>query len=146
MEKFKALYLEYCKNYNAEPQEAVKSELKRYYSFFKFFFDNLFTFFWILFNRMTFHTDNASFTFNLSSHHLTDKTCMILGKLLAHDQIFSSLLLNDCSISTDGVRDICYALCSNTSIKILEMKGNNIHGDGTESIAKLIRQNTSIKT
>ena len=29
MDTFKALYLEYCKTYNAEPQEVVKSELKR---------------------------------------------------------------------------------------------------------------------
>ena len=30
MENFKALYLEYCKTYNADPQEAVRSELKRF--------------------------------------------------------------------------------------------------------------------
>jgi hypothetical protein len=29
MESFKNLYLEYCKTYNADPQECVKSELKR---------------------------------------------------------------------------------------------------------------------
>ena len=29
MDSFKSLYLEYCKTYNVEPQECVKSELKR---------------------------------------------------------------------------------------------------------------------
>lgn len=80
MESFKSLYLEYCKTYNAEPQEAVKSELK----------------------RLALVTDETSYTFNLSSHHLTDKTCMILSKLLSRDQKFTTLQLNDCSLSNDG--------------------------------------------
>ena len=81
MDTFKALYLEYCKTYNAEPQEVVKSELK----------------------RLSFAGDDTDKTLNLSSHHLTDKTCMILGKLLAHDQKFNCLMLNDCSLSNDGL-------------------------------------------
>ena len=30
MDNFKSLYLEYCKTYNTETQEAVKSEIKRF--------------------------------------------------------------------------------------------------------------------
>ena len=29
MENFRALYFEYCKSYNVDPQECVKVELKR---------------------------------------------------------------------------------------------------------------------
>lgn len=124
MENLRALYAEYCKTYNAEQQEVVKSELK----------------------RLSIVNDETSRTFNLSSHHLTDKTCMILGKILAHDQKFNCLMLNDCSLSRDGLRDFCHAMMTNKSVTILELKGNNIHGDGTESLAKMIRQNSTIKS
>ncbi len=80
MDSFKALYFEYCKTYNVEPQEVLKSELK----------------------RLSLVNDETSKTLNLSSHHLSEKTCMILSKLLAHDQQFNCLLLNDCSLSVDG--------------------------------------------
>ena len=126
MENFRSLYTEYCKTYNAEQQEVVKSELKRL--------------------SLASPTDETSRTFNLSSHHLSDKTCMILSKLLAHDQKFNCLMLNDCSLSNDGIRDFCHAMSTNTSITVLELKGNNIHGEGTENLAKMLRQNSSIKS
>ena len=65
------------------------------------------------------------------------------------------------------MRDICHALITNTSIRVLELKvslsfirknvqvnnqkifiqkGNNIHGEGTEYLAKLLRQNSTIKS
>ena len=80
MENFKSLYLEYCKTYNVEPQEFVKEELK----------------------RLALSRDETSRTLNLSSHHLTNKTCMILTKLLAHDQNITTLMLNDCTLTSDG--------------------------------------------
>ena len=36
-------------------------------------------------------------------------------------------------------------MITNTSIKTLELKGNNIHGEGTNALAKLLRHNISIK-
>ena len=95
MDTFKALYLEYCKTYNAEPQEVVKSELK----------------------RLSFAGDGTDKTLNLSSHHLTDKTCMILGKLLAHDQKFNCLMLNDCSLSNDGLN---FSIKKNLKLNLLK--------------------------
>ena len=35
---------------------------------------------------------------------------------------------------------------TNQAIRILELKGNNIHGDATEYLAKLLRQNYSIRS
>ena len=35
-------------------------------------------------------------------------------------------------------------MTTNTCIKFLELKGNNIHGEGVEHLAKLLRQNASI--
>ena len=67
-------------------------------------------------------SDESSLTFNLSSHHLSDKTCMILGKLLANDQKFVDLRLNDCTLSNEGLKEICQSMATNTSIKFLELK------------------------
>ena len=66
--------------------------------------------------------DETSRTLNLSSHHLTDKTCMILGKLLARDQNFTCLKFNDCSLSKEAVRDICHAMITNNCVVILELR------------------------
>jgi Ran GTPase-activating protein (RanGAP) involved in mRNA processing and transport len=45
-----------------------------------------------------------------------------------------------------GLKDIFHSLTTNTAIKVLELKGNNIHGTSTEGLAKLIRHNTSIRS
>jgi Ran GTPase-activating protein (RanGAP) involved in mRNA processing and transport len=93
---------------------------------------------------------------------------MVLAKLLAHDQQLSTLKLNDCSISHDGytcydyslglntifilvkihlgLKDIFHSLTTNTALKLLELKGNNIQGTSIEYLAKLIRHNTSIRS
>jgi hypothetical protein len=42
------------------------------------------------------------------------------------------------------LRDICHAISTNACIKFLELKGNNIHGEGAENLAKMLRQNSSI--
>jgi Ran GTPase-activating protein (RanGAP) involved in mRNA processing and transport len=44
-----------------------------------------------------------------------------------------------------AIKEICNAMITNTSIKVLELKGNNIHGEGTNSLAKLLRHNITIK-
>lgn len=48
-------------------------------------------------------SDDSARVLNLSSHHLSDRTCMILGKLLAHDQTFHTLQLNECSLTNEGI-------------------------------------------
>ena len=122
----------------------------------------------IIKQRLSLVDDESSRTLNLSSHHLTDKTCMILSKLLARDQKFNCLKFNDCSLTKEAIRDICHAMVTNNSVVVLELKvyylyyfkitfhyentfankfkGNNIHDEGTECLAKMLRQNTTIKT
>lgn len=80
MENLKELYLEYCKKYNSAPQECIKAELK----------------------RLNYLSDEASYCLDLSSHQLTEKSCMILGKIFAEDQKIATLKLNDCFLTNDG--------------------------------------------
>lgn len=81
MEDYRALYLEYCKTYNVEPQECIKSELK----------------------RLCLESNESSLCFNLSSHQLTEKSCMVLGKILSNDQKITCLKFNDCFLSNNGI-------------------------------------------
>ncbi|RNA23876.1 leucine-rich repeat-containing 45 [Brachionus plicatilis] len=122
MEDLRALYLEYCKTYNVEPQECIKSELK----------------------RLNLLSDDTTHFFDVSSHQLTEKSCMILGKLLSRDQKIVNLKLNDCFLTNYALEYICNALINNSTVKSLELRGNNIHGEGTQHLAKVLRQNSSI--
>lgn len=120
MEDLRALYLEYCKTYNIEPQECIKSELK----------------------RLNLLSDDTTHFFDVSSHQLTEKSCMILGKLLSRDQKIVNLKLNDCFLTNYGMihfwmhflnfilnielalEYICNALINNSTVKSLELRVN----------------------
>ena len=58
-------------------------------------------FFLICFSRVS-GEDNKTKGLNLSSFNIPEGQCSILGKILTHDSIFTSIHLNDCNLSTDG--------------------------------------------
>ena len=41
-------------------------------------------------------------SFNLSSLNIPEAQYLVLGKLFSHDFIFTSILLNDCNLSSEG--------------------------------------------
>ncbi|NXG73402.1 LRC45 protein, partial [Baryphthengus martii] len=45
-----------------------------------------------------------------------------------------------------GVKLLLHGLCSNTTVKSLDLKGNNLRSVGAEALAKLLRQNKSIRS
>ncbi|NWW81959.1 LRC45 protein, partial [Climacteris rufus] len=45
-----------------------------------------------------------------------------------------------------GVRLLLHGLCSNTTVKSLDLKGNNLRTVGAEALGKLLRQNKSIRS
>ena len=46
--------------------------------------------------------ENKTKSLNLSSFNIPEAQCSILGKILTHDFIFTSIHLNDCNLSTEG--------------------------------------------
>ncbi|NXP23741.1 LRC45 protein, partial [Scytalopus superciliaris] len=68
------------------------------------------------------------------------------GRLLAAAAPLAALALGDCGLSEEGVKLILHGLCSNTTVKSLDLKGNNLRTVGAEALGKLLRQNKSIRS
>uniref|UniRef100_A0A8C0FSE2 Leucine rich repeat containing 45 n=1 Tax=Bubo bubo TaxID=30461 RepID=A0A8C0FSE2_BUBBB len=51
-----------------------------------------------------------------------------------------------CSFFYSGVKLLLHGLCSNTTVKSLDLKGNNLRTLGAEALGKLLRQNKSIRS
>lgn len=65
---------------------------------------------------MLFDIDNSSqespkkggFCLSLSTHSLTVKTCVVLGKVLSADRAFTDIRFNDCMLPEEGKSIWCY--------------------------------------
>uniref|UniRef100_A0A803XYD2 Leucine rich repeat containing 45 n=1 Tax=Meleagris gallopavo TaxID=9103 RepID=A0A803XYD2_MELGA len=77
---------------------------------------------------------------------LSLETCGALGRLLPGAAHFAEVALGDCGLSEDGVKLLLHGLCSNTTVKSLDLKGNNLRTTGAEALGKLLRQNKSIRS
>lgn len=123
MEDFRGSYLRVCKENFIEPQEAVLERLK------------------ILSNP-----DNISpHVLDLTAFTLTVGTCCALGKVFSHDVGFSELLLTDCMLNEEGVKQILSGLHTNTSLESLDLRGNNLSQTSAKSLGLLLRENHTLK-
>nr|XP_054763849.1 leucine-rich repeat-containing protein 45-like [Lytechinus pictus] len=135
MDSFKMVYLQVCRENGIAPQQSVldqldpeaKSSLHRSKS------------------RSSTRSRSSLTTLDLSTTSLTAQTCSVLGTALSTNHIFQELRLSDCMIGDEGSKHLLHGLCSNTSIRVLDLKGNNMRGAGAEALGKLFRQNHSIK-
>lgn len=111
--------------------------------------------------------DNKTKSLDLSSFNLPEAQCTVLGKILTHDFIFTSIHLNDCNLSTEGkfsirihyylfnysfslafstaLQTLLHGLVTNTTCRTLELKGNGIQGSGTEALAKVLKRNQTLR-
>lgn len=122
MEKLKNSYLETCRSFYVEPNDVILGEIQ---------------------NVIDGKSEQKSL--NFSSFQIPEAQCNILGKILSHDFLIDSIYLNDCNLSSEALQALLLGLTSNTTCKTLELKGNRIHGVGTESIAKLLRKNQTLR-
>ncbi|NWU98400.1 LRC45 protein, partial [Upupa epops] len=83
---------------------------------------------------------------DLAAQSLSVETCGALGQLLPGAAPFAELALGDCGLSEEGVKLLLRGLCSNTTVKSLDLKGNNLRTVGAEALGKLLRQNKSIRS
>ncbi|XP_062362067.1 leucine-rich repeat-containing protein 45 isoform X1 [Cinclus cinclus] len=118
MEQFGLDYARLCAAAGAAPQEAVLRRLRE--------------------------PDGVRGRLDLTAQSLSLQTCSALGRLLPGAAPFAALALGDCGLSEEGVRLLLHGLCSNTSVKSLDLKGNNLRTMGAEALGKLLRQNKSI--
>ncbi|XP_077980716.1 leucine-rich repeat-containing protein 45-like [Glandiceps talaboti] len=124
MDEFKATYLRLCKDNHVSPQESVMEVL-----------------------RSSKHSPGSSRSrLDLSTTSLSTETCAVLGKALSADRLFVEINFADCMIGDEGIRMIAYGMSSNVAAKTLDLKGNNIRGNGAEAIGKMLRHNHTLKS
>ncbi|NXU53908.1 LRC45 protein, partial [Turnix velox] len=90
--------------------------------------------------------ESARACLDLAALGLSLETCGALGRLLPGPAPFAQLSLGDCGLSEEGVKLLLHGLCSNTTVKTLDLKGNNLRTVGAEALGKLLSQNKSIRS
>ncbi|XP_062976258.1 leucine-rich repeat-containing protein 45 [Elgaria multicarinata webbii] len=119
MDDIRRSYARLCKESGAEPQESILQHLEE-------------------------ATGRSRLDFATQS--LSVDTCGALGKLLQDELQFTEIMLSDCMLSEEGAKLLLHGLCSNTVVKSLDLKGNNLRALGAETLGKLLRQNKSIRS
>ncbi|XP_023960489.1 leucine-rich repeat-containing protein 45 isoform X2 [Chrysemys picta bellii] len=122
MEEFRRAYIQLCKESGVQPQETVLQQLHEL------------------------REGPGQSHLNFATQSLSVDTCRVLGKLLQDEILFTEILLSDCMLNEEGVRHLLNGLCSNTVVKSLDLKGNNLRALGAEALGKLLRQNKSIRS
>ncbi|XP_075418507.1 leucine-rich repeat-containing protein 45 isoform X2 [Tenrec ecaudatus] len=118
MEEFRRAYSRLCQERGAEPQEAVLRQLQ----------------------------EPRRGQLDLATQTLATDTCEALGQLLQSQTLFTELVLRDCMLSEEGARLLLQGLCSNSVVRLLDLKGNNLCAVGAEALGKLLKQNKSIQS
>ncbi|KAM8785962.1 LOW QUALITY PROTEIN: leucine-rich repeat-containing protein 45 [Rhynchonycteris naso] len=118
MEEFRRSYSQLCKESGAEPQETVLQQLH----------------------------ELPRGRLDLATQSLTLATCRALGDLLQKETQLTELTLSDCMLSEEGATLLLQGLCTNTVLRFLDLKGNNLQATGAKILGKLLRQNKSIQS
>ncbi|XP_038227401.1 leucine-rich repeat-containing protein 45 isoform X2 [Dermochelys coriacea] len=122
MEEFRKAYAQLCKESGAQPQETVLQQLHEL------------------------REGPGQSRLDFATQSLSVDTCRVLGKLLQDEILFTEIMLSDCMLNEEGIRHLLNGLCSNTVVKTLDLKGNNLRALGAEALGKLLRQNKSIRS
>ncbi|XP_066520616.1 leucine-rich repeat-containing protein 45 [Hoplias malabaricus] len=121
MEDFRRTYLRLCKDTRFEPQESVLAQLQE--------------------NRAV----AGGARLYLSGQSLGVESCSVLGRTLQKDTLFTEISLSDCMLSEEGAKLFLNGLCSNTTVKVLDFKGNNLRGAGAEALGKLLMRSKTLR-
>ncbi|XP_040031668.1 leucine-rich repeat-containing protein 45 [Gasterosteus aculeatus] len=116
MEDFRRTYLRLCKEGGVEPQDSVVAQLQE--------------------SRAT-----QGSRLDLSGQSLSADTCSVLARALQKDAVFTEVLLSDCMLSEEGAKVLLSGLFDNTTVKVLDLKGNNLRSTGAEVLGKLLARN-----
>ncbi|XP_054457253.1 leucine-rich repeat-containing protein 45 isoform X2 [Anoplopoma fimbria] len=120
MEDFRRTYLRLCKEVGVEPQETVVAQLQE--------------------SRAA-----QGSRLDLSGQSLSADTCSVLARAFQKDTVFTELLLSDCMLSEEGAKVLLSGLFGNTTVKVLDLKGNNLRSTGAEVLGKLLARNKTLR-
>ncbi|KAK9529933.1 hypothetical protein VZT92_011479 [Zoarces viviparus] len=120
MEDFRRAYLRLCKEGGVEPQEGVVAQLQE--------------------SRAA-----QGSRLDLSGQSLSADTCSVLARAFQKDTVFTEVLLSDCMLSEEGAKVLLSGLFGNTTVKVLDLKGNNLRSTGAEVLGKLLARNKTLR-
>ncbi|XP_034414428.1 leucine-rich repeat-containing protein 45 [Cyclopterus lumpus] len=120
MEGFRRTYLRLCKEGGVEPQESVVAQLQE--------------------SRAA-----PGSRLDLSGQSLSADTCSVLARAFQKDTVFTEVLLSDCMLSEEGAKVLLSGLFGNTTVKVLDLKGNNLRSTGAEVLGKLLSRNKTLR-
>ncbi|XP_029383458.1 leucine-rich repeat-containing protein 45 isoform X1 [Echeneis naucrates] len=120
MEDFWKTYLRMCEEGGVEPQESVVVHLQE-------------------------TTAGQCSRLDLSGQSLSVETCSVLARAFQKETIFTEVLLSDCMLSEEGAKILLTGLLGNNTVKILDMKGNNLKSSGAEALGKLLAHNKAVR-
>ncbi|KAM6899056.1 leucine-rich repeat-containing protein 45 isoform 1-T2 [Lycodopsis pacificus] len=120
MEDFRRAYLRLCKEGGVEPQESVVAQLQQ--------------------SRAA-----QGSRLDLSRQSLSADTCSVLARAFQKDTVFTEVLLSDCMLSEEGAKVLLSGLFGNTTVKVLDLKGNNLRSMGAEVLGKLLARNKTLR-
>uniref|UniRef100_A0A669CI09 Leucine rich repeat containing 45 n=1 Tax=Oreochromis niloticus TaxID=8128 RepID=A0A669CI09_ORENI len=118
MEDFRRIYLRLCKEGGVEPQEGVVAQLQESRS-------------------------AQGSRLDLSGLSLSADTCSVLAKAFHKDTVFTEVSLSDCMLSEEGAV-LLSGLFDNTTVKVLDLKGNNLRSSGAEVLGQFLAQNKTL--
>ncbi|KAL0983895.1 hypothetical protein UPYG_G00134480 [Umbra pygmaea] len=121
MENFRRTYLRLCKEGGTEPQESVLAQLQEV------------------------RGAAAGSRLDLSGQSLSVDSCAVLGRVLHKDTLFTELVLSDCMLTEEGAKLLLNGLSANSTIKVLDLKGNNLRSTGAEALGTLLVRNKTLR-
>ncbi|XP_070708492.1 leucine-rich repeat-containing protein 45 [Pempheris klunzingeri] len=120
MEDFRQMYLRLCKEGGVEPQESVVAKLQESKA--------------VQGSRL-----------DLSGQSLSADTCSVLARAFQKDSVFTEVSLSDCMLSEEGAKELLTGLFGNRTVKVLDLKGNNLRSTGAEVLGKLLAHNKTLR-
>uniref|UniRef100_A0A3Q4ABK4 Uncharacterized protein n=1 Tax=Mola mola TaxID=94237 RepID=A0A3Q4ABK4_MOLML len=119
MENFRQTYLLLCKEGGVEPQESVVAQLKE-------------------------SRASQGYKLDLSGQSLSADSCCVLAQAFRNDTVFIEVSFSDCMLSEEA-QVLLTGLFENTTIKVLDLKGNNLRSKGAEVLGKLLARNKTLR-
>ncbi|XP_061612898.1 leucine-rich repeat-containing protein 45 isoform X2 [Phyllopteryx taeniolatus] len=116
MEDFRQTYLRLCEERGVEPQESVMAKLQ----------------------------ECRASRLDVSGLSLSADTCTLLARAFQKDTRFSEASLSDCMLGDEGAKVFLTGLFYNTTLKVLNLKGNNLKSAGAEVLGKLLARNNTL--
>lgn len=82
---------------------------------------------------------------DLCGKSLSADTCSELAKGFHKDLSFTEVLLSDCMLTEEDAKTLLSGLFDNTTVRVLDLKGNSLRSIGAEVLGKLLAHNKTLR-